>query len=397
MKTLLYLTNSRLPSEKAHAIQIMKTCSALTTLFDLKLIHAHRKHRDWLQSVTDLQAYYGLQHSVPRKTLYSLDLFALVPKLPSRLQARGYQMVFALQLITYHLRLLTYLVFEAADVYYTRDSVTALLIALFFPLRRKRVFFEAHSFPKSGVGQQLQRWLVPRIGGVSVLTSYLKQDYIALGGTTQTVRVIADAVDLTQFQGLSQAHAREHLSLPQNTKLAVYVGQFYAWKGVDTLVLSAQYLAEDISLYLVGGTPEETPRIEALINNTNAAAIHLIGRVAPTEVQYWMAAADVLVLPNSGKQAVSVYYTSPLKLFEYLAASGAIVASDLPSIREVLTHEETAILVAPDDDKALAWAISRLCADVDLAKQLQTAAGKLAKHYSWDARAQQITQFVNSI
>ncbi len=393
---LFYLTNSRLPGEKAHAIQIMKTCSALSAKSDLLLIHANRKHRDWLKDVTDLQAYYALQNPVARKTLPSLDIFDAVLWLPQRFRGFGYKLVFALQLITYHLSLITYLLFNRADVYYTRDSTTAAVLALLLPRQRAKIFFEAHSFPSSGFGLRLQRWLTTRIGGISVLTSFLKAKYRDLGATEQQLAIIADAVDLAQFSQVDMTTARQALSLSPDQQHIVYVGQFYVWKGVDTLIAAAKLLPESVQVHLVGGTPEETPRIKALIAQQGVTNIALVGRVAPTQVQTWMAAADVLVLPNSGKQAVSMYYTSPLKLFEYLAVGGAIVASDLPSIGEVLTHEETALLVAPDDAAALANGITRLCEETHLAQQLRQQAKTLALRYTWDARADQILDFVLS-
>jgi glycosyltransferase involved in cell wall biosynthesis len=76
-----------------------------------------------------------------------------------------------------------------------------------------------------------------------------------------------------------------------------------------------------------------------------------------------------------------------LKLFEYLALGKPIVASDLPSIREVLSDGRTALLVPPGDAAALACAISRLVSDPELGDDLGTAALALAPSFSWDARA----------
>ena len=69
--------------------------------------------------------------------------------------------------------------------------------------------------------------------------------------------------------------------------------------------------------------------------------------------------------------------TSPLKLFEYMAAGRPIVASDLPSIREVLRDGVNALLVPPGDPVAMAAAIARLLGDRALAARL--AARRAAK------------------
>jgi glycosyltransferase involved in cell wall biosynthesis len=90
----------------------------------------------------------------------------------------------------------------------------------------------------------------------------------------------------------------------------------------------------------------------------------------------------MLVLPNA-RTAISERYTSPLKLFEYLAMGRPIVASDLPSIREVLTDSRTALLVPPGDPQALAGALSRLAGDRALARALGRASLALAADFTW--------------
>jgi glycosyltransferase involved in cell wall biosynthesis len=96
--------------------------------------------------------------------------------------------------------------------------------------------------------------------------------------------------------------------------------------------------------------------------------------------------ASILVLPNT-PSSISERYTSPLKLFEYLAMGRAIVASDLPAIREILVHEESALLVPAGNSAALAAAIERLAADPALAARLAAGARALAPRFTWDARA----------
>jgi glycosyltransferase involved in cell wall biosynthesis len=81
-----------------------------------------------------------------------------------------------------------------------------------------------------------------------------------------------------------------------------------------------------------------------------------------------------------------------MKLFEYMAAGVAVVASDLPSMAEVVTDGETALLHPPSDVDALAAALIRLRDDRDLCARI-AAAGKqvVYAHYTWSARAQMIT------
>jgi Glycosyltransferase len=111
--------------------------------------------------------------------------------------------------------------------------------------------------------------------------------------------------------------------------------------------------------------------------------------VAPTEVADLLRGADVLVLPNP-PSAISTQFTSPLKLFEYMAAGRAIVASDLPSIREVVRDNDQALLVTPGRPEALAEAIEKLIEDRTLAEKVARAAYAEAPKHTWGRRAERL-------
>ncbi|MFQ5627042.1 MAG: glycosyltransferase, partial [Methyloligellaceae bacterium] len=123
----------------------------------------------------------------------------------------------------------------------------------------------------------------------------------------------------------------------------------------------------------------------------------LVGYVEPSRVPTYLAAADVLVLPNSGVTDISRYYTSPLKLFEYMATGRPIVASDLPAMQEVLVEGETALLVPSDDPAALAAAICRLRSRPALAQRLAQQAKRAVGAYAWDQRATRLLNFLDAL
>ncbi len=95
------------------------------------------------------------------------------------------------------------------------------------------------------------------------------------------------------------------------------------------------------------------------------------------------------VLPADGRSDIGPWM-SPLKLFEYMAASRAIVASDLPAIREVLQDGVTALLVSPDDLAAWRTALGRL-KSAPLRRHLAANARRLVVgEYTWAARARKV-------
>ena len=81
-----------------------------------------------------------------------------------------------------------------------------------------------------------------------------------------------------------------------------------------------------------------------------------------------------------------------MKLFEYLGAGKAIIASDIPSQREVLKHAETGYLIKPADHKELAISIDKVLKDNDLKTLLENNAKKLSMKYSWVERTKNMLE-----
>jgi glycosyltransferase involved in cell wall biosynthesis len=172
-----------------------------------------------------------------------------------------------------------------------------------------------------------------------------------------------------------------------------YAGHLYPWKGVETL-LGALAAAPGLRGRVIGGHPSEPDlaRVRQFAATLGLGErVEFTGMKAPGEVAALLREADLLVLPNRAT-SVSASYTSPLKLFEYLAAGRPIVASDLPALREILRDRENAWLVPPDDPGALAAALETIARDKALAVRLAKAAFESAGAYSWDRRAERLEE-----
>jgi glycosyltransferase involved in cell wall biosynthesis len=112
-----------------------------------------------------------------------------------------------------------------------------------------------------------------------------------------------------------------------------------------------------------------------------------------SEVPTWYARSDLTLLPYQPDISTAATM-SPIKMFEAMAAGRPIIASDLPTIREILRHEHSALMVDPHNLEAWAQAIDRLRQDRSLAVKLAANARTEASNYSWVRRAERIAHAI---
>jgi glycosyltransferase involved in cell wall biosynthesis len=142
---------------------------------------------------------------------------------------------------------------------------------------------------------------------------------------------------------------------------------------------------------VIGGLAGEPDleRVRALAGRLAPGRVTFTGQLDPPAVAARLQEADVLVIPNPPSR-ISAAYTSPLKLFEYMAAGRPIVASDLPALREILTDGEHAVLAEAGNAETLAAALRRVLGDRDLARRIAGRAFDAVRDYSWARRAERL-------
>ncbi len=224
--------------------------------------------------------------------------------------------------------------------------------------------------------------------GLIALTPLLIDD-IRQAYAIDTPAVVApDGVDLEQAQA--------PVSVPMHTTpWLLYLGSLHPWKGVDTLVRALPHVKQPAELHIVGGNEQRIAELRKLaeeLNVTSRVVFH--GPVEPGRRFEYIHQADICLLPLTDT-GLGGRYTSPLKLFEYMAAGKAIIVSDLPSMRQVLTPEQDALLVPTGEPEAFAQAIERLLTDKELRRRLGEAAKSRVQSFSWRARSETILYFVN--
>ena len=375
---ILYFTNSRIPTEKAHGIQIMKTCEALVKSgADLKLILPFRKNKPFKR--IDTFDYYQIKLNFKIKKIWSYD-----PDWLMRLKDGIY---IKFQLAFFITSLFFYLLFKKNKsnyIFYTRDEYLLKLLQKF----SKNVIWEAHTLPKNK-SKYLKAW--QKCQKIITISQGLKDELVKLGLDENKILVACDGVDLERFE-TSRLHAGawSQLKLSENKKIILYSGHLYDWKGVQVLADANKFLDDSILIVFIGGSVPDIEKFK--LKNKDKKNILVLGHKPSAEIPDYLKQADVLVLPNLANNEQSKW-TSPLKLFEYMASNKPIIASDLPSICEIL-NENNSILIEPNNSKKLAQAINKILSNSDLAEKISKQASKDVQNYTWQKRAEKILNFI---
>ncbi len=375
---LFYIANARIPTEKAHGIQIMKMCEAFARTktnasqrVEVVLVLPRRFNR--LRN--DPFVYYGVERIFRIVWLPCIDLISL-----DFIFGR-----FALlcETTTFLIAAKIFLLFRPYDVLYSREPLTAL----FF----RNIILELHVLPRRIMF--IHRLSLRRVQKFVVLTSYYREPLSHIGIPSSRVFIAPDGVDMLHFSVMiSKEDARGKLCLPLDKSIVLYSGSFYLydWKGVD-VILEIAKLNKDFLFVLVGGATEE---IEELRKQYLPNNILLYLHRPHQEIPFWLAAADILIIPNKKGDLVSEQFTSPLKLFEYMASQRPIVASNLASLREILS-EDNAVLVEPNNPCAFIDAIEKILQRRDFADSISRRAYQDVQNYTWNKRAENIINFIS--
>ncbi|MDI6448180.1 glycosyltransferase [Anaerobaca lacustris] len=358
---IVYLSASSIPSRSANSIHVMRMCEALgkngheTTLvgkqYDSRLTE-------------DVYGYYGVERAfelalIPCRRIKGVGVFVL-PKLYLRLRQYDPKEV----------------LIYARDVY-----GASVAIRMGF-----QVIYEAHGLPYNRLIRGLEASLFrhARLLRLVVISEALKALYVSRFDIADKIVVCHDAASVPSWSSngdLPWPASRDTLQIG-------YTGHLHPGRGIDIIIECGKRLPQ-YDFHVIGGDDKDILHWR----QQASANLYFHGFVEPGLISSVCRHCDVLMMPYQTNlalpytQANTSGWMSPMKLFEYMASRRAIIASDLPVLREVL-DERMAILVPPEDTDRWAEAIKR-CEDGQFRDNLaQNAYEAFLKDYTWEKRAQ---------
>lgn len=372
---IAYLSNSYIPSRAANSIHVMKMSQALARAgHDVRLI-APDNPAEREQAVGDPWNDYGTE-----------PIFEIAWARRINMKGGGY---------CYGWRAARMAQQWGAEVTYGRN-----LIACMFAVRRgMHVVLECH-YPvesKGPLARLMFRILVRnrRFLRLIVITEALAHHYDRYWPELRGRVVVApDGAD-----PISDAVQPVDLGTSVSRLQVGYTGHLYQGKGAEHVLQIAQACPE-YDFHLVGGTKEDLADWYARAELPDNLFLH--GYRSHKEIAGYLLAFDVVLLPNQPE--VHTYggftdigrWTSPLKLFEYMAAGRAIVCSDLSVLQEVAENEKNVLICRHNSIQDWVMALYRLGQDAALRARLGTEArAQLQDRYSWDVRARRVLKHLH--
>ena len=362
---ICYLFNSSTPSSNPGSIQVVNTCAAISELsHDIRLITPNTG------SKLSLKKFYGIKKS-PK--LIKLRYFK---KFPIGLN----YYLFSIFSIFYGIR-------NKTELYITRNYFSLFLLNLL----KKKVIIEVHHDLKNE----------GRL--VNILYKYFdifnKKNIIKVIAITNPVKkylVNNFKVDKRKIEIISSASALKfkfNKIKKKRTYNIGYFGSLDSSKGSE-FIIKLSNKDKNNKYFIYGGSKEEVLKLkEKKIPNN----LHINHSVQYGRIKKNISKMDILLMPSNPKKLRSLggigniaKYTSPLKLFDYLASGKMIIASNLKVFKEIIHNDRDCIIVKNLNPNTWYKLIKNLNKNLTKINKIKLNAYNLSKHYTYNIRAKKI-------
>lgn len=229
---------------------------------------------------------------------------------------------------------------------------------------------------------------------IFVVSDVERRNLESSGIDASKIVVNPNGVDTDTFRpGVGGEGVRNDLGIAEAETLVGFVGSFGPWHGVLTFAEAIKEIpATSRVRFLMVGSGSLLAQVKQLLTvEEQAGRVIFTGVVGHEEVPALLDACDILVSPHVPLADDTEFFGSPTKIFEYMAMGKGIVASRLGQIGEVLSDDESALLVEPGNSRQLSEAIARLAASRTLREQLGAKARQHAiERHTWKRNAQNV-------
>jgi len=212
------------------------------------------------------------------------------------------------------------------------------------------------------------------------------------GVNSTQVKVLPNGVDARWLMADGGLGARKHADL-KNCFVIGFVGSFKPWHGADFLLAAFEdfhRIEPSCHLLLIGDGPLKSNLHDRARQAGLEKAVTFTGVVAHEDIPRYLATMDVAVAPYP---AIGDFYYSPLKLFEYMAAGRAVVASRTGQVAQVINHGVSGLLYEAGDRAGLVNCLYRLAENPTFREELGRNARSASQAFTWERNAARVVEW----
>jgi glycosyltransferase involved in cell wall biosynthesis len=232
--------------------------------------------------------------------------------------------------------------------------------------------FLGSSDPLVRLFERVQKVISGQYDAIIAPSRYIKrvlEEYSAIEGSK--IHVLYNGINIEPFSEKFVPELRK--SLMENARyLVVSACRMVPWKGIEYLIDAFKILSKEYQLILIGDGPLK----KKLQRQAVGLNVMFLGRMTHREVQTYMRASDVYVMP-------SIYENFPLAALDCLATQTPIVATDVGGMSEIIENGKTGLLVKGRDHRAIAEGVERLAEDEQLKDRIKENQRRVCKKFLW--------------
>jgi glycosyltransferase involved in cell wall biosynthesis len=215
----------------------------------------------------------------------------------------------------------------------------------------------------------------------------IKQNLLRIGANPDKITVITNGAEIESPLAPVEDMPVDYI---------LYFGALQYWQGVDDLIKAFAGLKDFSGLKLVicsSNRPSfSKPYIKLAEKLGVADSIVWNFQLPKDELNTWIKNAILSVAPMKETDRNLIQGFSPLKVFESMAQATPVVATDLPSIREIITDKLNGRIVRPDRPAELSRCIRFMLDYPDYSRELgEKGREVLIEKFSWQQKISELT------
>jgi len=259
----------------------------------------------------------------------------------------------------------------------------------FVALRRLtgvRLVTSVHGADLTGLpkGSIAHWWMGRLLAGSDVLVApsqefaeFVRSEYPALGAR---IVAIANGVNVQAVRDMASSATLPAGWTPPQEPYCVCVAALNEKKAHDTLLRAFAQVREPVRLILVGDGPLRAELTRLVAELALGERVEFAGVQPPPVVAKLLAGAQCAVLASRNEPF-------GIAAVEAMAVGTPVIATNVGGLREIVTDDETGLVVPVDDERALTAALIRLTSDAELRQRLGRAAADRAQSlFDWRER-----------